>query len=1267
MITNLTNFSHYTIKSLIYESPYSLVFRGTRKGDLQAVILKVLKNTELHSQQIGEYQREYKILSNLNLPGVIQVYGLETEKQYLILVLEDCGAFPLSHFNYRGKLTLPKFITLALKIVESVTQIHQSQVIHKNLNPHNIIYNPQSQVLKLIDFGVATMPNQDYLEYQKIHILEGNLLYISPEQTGRINRYIDYRSDLYSLGITFYELLTGDLPFQTRDALELIHNHLAKKPLSPQEIKPDIPDIIDQIVMKLIAKNPRDRYQSIQGLKADLDCCLEQLNQTGLIDSFVLGKADLTTVNYARSQDILSESSSDYLVNQIIKREFPFNLSCEFNPDINSLDLNSIIKVFQTLSSEIKLDTLIAKIMSILIENAGAEKGYLLLPEQDIDHKKRWIIKAEGEIKQDKIEILQNLELTEISGNFLPKTIFDYVINTQQPVILSYATKVGDFTEDIYIKIQQPKSILCTPIINQGKLLGVLYLENHLISKAFTKKRLDIIKIFATQAAIALENAHLYKQLEDYSQNLEIKVRERTKALEKEIKERQLLENKIQSSEAEVRSFFDAMSDLVLIIDNLGENIQVAPTNVNYFYPPDIDIVGATIEQFYQSETQNTFFYYVRKAINTRQLVNFEYSLDIQEYHFDFVASIAPKNEHFVVWVARDITERKKAEQKLSNSEERFRTLVSNLPGAVYRCQVDQYWTMEFISEAIFDLCGYPAEYFINNNVLTFESIIYPEDRENVKTLIEEAVNQKKTYILEYRIVHSNGSIHWMYEKGQGIFNTNGQVLWLDGAIFDITIRKQTEAELQRSKEVADQANQAKSTFLSNMSHELRTPLNAILGFAQILQRDQSLNSDQRENIKIINRSGEHLLELINDILDMSKIDAGMIELKETKFDLFALLNTVEEMFELKAKTQGIKLIFDCANNIPQYIETDQKKLRQILINFLSNAVKFTEEGGVALRVKLVEDYRLQLYFEIEDTGVGIAPEDIDNIFEPFVQTTSGHKIQEGTGLGLPISKKFLELMGGEVGVESEFGVGTKIKFKIPIKLAEAELINQEVTKQRIIGLAPDQPQYRILIVEDRVTNRKLLIKLLQSIGFLVKEATNGQDAIAIWENWSPHLILMDLRMPIMDGYEATKIIKSHLKGQATVIIALTASAFGEEKNIILSVGCDDFLGKPFRENILLEKIAQHLGLRYIYDSDQIIETDFKEERHHNLNPDDLKVMSNQWLLELYQAANQADDQLILDILSQIPLENESLAIALTDLVKNFRFDQIINLTQIES
>lgn len=412
--------------------------------------------------------------------------------------------------------------------------------------------------------------------------------------------------------------------------------------------------------------------------------------------------------------------------------------------------------------------------------------------------------------------------------------------------------------------------------------------------------------------------------------------------------------------------------------------------------------------------------------------------------------------------------------------------------------------------------------------------------------------------------------------------------------------------DLQQAKEAAESASRSKAAFLANMSHELRTPLNAILGFAQLMLYDQELNEQHQSDLQTICNSGNHLLAMINDILEMSKLEAGSVLLREKECYLYEIVDTARDMLSLKAQEKELSFYFKIDADVPPYICIDEGKLRQILINLISNAIKFTDKGHIYVRVcsdnvstvgtDETNDLGTHqyLYFEVEDTGLGISEAELKTLFQPFVQTDSGRRSQEGTGLGLSISYNYVKIMGGEMSVSSQLGRGSTFSFQIPIKSLDLFDIDYESkSSNRVIGIEGNQT-YRILIAEDMRLNRQLLTRILSPLGFEVREVSNGEEAIAVWQSWSPHLIWMDVRMPILNGHEATSAIreievKNNIAAPQKVrIIALTASLIDLREEEFYLHGFDGLISKPFTEDKIFAKMSEHLNLRYIYSKARV-------------------------------------------------------------------------------
>jgi PAS domain S-box-containing protein len=627
----------------------------------------------------------------------------------------------------------------------------------------------------------------------------------------------------------------------------------------------------------------------------------------------------------------------------------------------------------------------------------------------------------------------------------------------------------------------------------------------------------------------------------------------------------------------------------------------------------------------------------------------------------------------------KDISDRKQAETELKQQKEMLQTIVNHIP--VMIALFTSEGRIEFVNPEFERVLGWSLEDWQQRDVLLE---CYP-DPAYYQMVIEHMVAVNGKWKDFSTLTKSGQQIETSWTNVQ---LSNGRNL---GIGQDISDRKQKEIALQQAMEAAEAANLAKSIFLANMSHELRTPLNVILGFTQVMAHDSSLTTNQKEDLETIRRSGDHLLSLINDVLDLSKIEAGHCILEGKGFDLISLLHTLRTMMTERAKVKHLQLTFDIAPEVPQFIISDEQKLRQILLNLLSNAIKFTNRGSITLRVTSQEsNYKIYpafstpengeplqhstvnpfqtLQFEVIDTGVGIDEKEQATIFDAFVQAEAGRKSVSGTGLGLTISRKLLDLMNGEMAVRSIPNLGSTFTFTIPICPTSGVNV-PSAAQRRVVGLAPDQPQRRILVVDDQRENRLVLVRLLNQLGLEVREATNGQDAIQIWQDWQPDLTYMDIRMPGLDGYEATKQIRAMEHGQASIIIALTAQASQSDRDLALAAGCNDYISKPFQEETLFLKLKEYLGLEYLYaepnslpNSSSVPSSDEDASSSLLLDPAVFAQLSIDWLDALEDAAVCGNDRAIVELASQLPPEFTPLGSQLAQLAEKFQFEQIIQL-----
>lgn len=527
-------------------------------------------------------------------------------------------------------------------------------------------------------------------------------------------------------------------------------------------------------------------------------------------------------------------------------------------------------------------------------------------------------------------------------------------------------------------------------------------------------------------------------------------------------------------------------------------------------------------------------------------------------------------DEHLFVAFITDLRSRLQMEQALKDNEAKFRSLIGNIPGAAYRCLYNSSWDMVFLSDAIEGMSGYPAtDFMLPSPKRRWIDIIHPDDIAQ----LQDMETFQHSFHVEYRFIHRDGSTRWALEQGDAIRDSDGQILWLDGFIMDISPRKQMETELRLAKDKAEQAAEARAAFLANMSHEIRTPMNAIIGFSDLLM-SSDLSSEQKKHLSTIHSSAHSLLHLLNDILDSAKLEKGKLELELQDFSLPAALDAVVSTLWIQARKKQLDLQLELDPALGEFYLGAPDRLRQVLTNLIGNAIKFTEQGQVVVRVKPLPEQRL--HFSIEDSGIGIAADRLAQIFDPFTQADASMSRRfGGTGLGTTISKQLVELMGGTIRVQSQEGVGSCFEFELPLAAGKA-------TVSLLAGVVPALPALQVLIADDIPQNLELLKLLLQRAGHHVHTATDGLEAVAAVRQQRFDLVLMDIQMPHLDGLQACRQIRltEQVSGNAVLpIIALTASVLDEDKNAAKAAGMQGFASKPIDFSVLCYEIARVLQL----------------------------------------------------------------------------------------
>jgi PAS domain S-box-containing protein len=760
------------------------------------------------------------------------------------------------------------------------------------------------------------------------------------------------------------------------------------------------------------------------------------------------------------------------------------------------------------------------------------------------------------------------------------------------------------------------------------------------------------------------------KELQEYRDHLENMVVQRTEEIKKinvllqhEIDQRNRIEEWLQQSETKYRIIAEYTYDWVFWVDPDGGVLYTSPSceRITGYSMRDFMEDPDLLERIIHPEDRDIDRNHWHKAKN-REIEQIEFRIISSDGSVRWMEHVCqPAYDEKRVFLGtrgsnRDITERKRVQDELAMERNLLRTLIDSAPDQIYVKDLESRFILANTDVArAFGLKR-------TDDVIgkTDFDLLSPDKAQKSYAQEQAVLHFGEAHIsFEEEVQIQDGTTRWYSITKVPLRDGRGGITGLLGINRDITDLKLIEEDLREAKDSAEAANRAKSQFLSNMSHEIRTPMNAILGFSQLMLRDPDIAALHKERLETINRSGEHLLALINDILDISKIEAGKTTVVTKSFDLHETLRDIEFLFRLKTDEKRLNFIVERSDDLPRFIQTDENKLRQIVTNLMSNAIKCTDEGGIALRAKTTKKGAGEslLTIEVEDSGIGLASKDMEKIFQVFEQTESGARAG-GTGLGLAISRHYARILGGDLTVKSDEGKGSCFTLTVPVSPGEEFTAAATAPKRRVIGLKQEQIPCRVLVVDDRESNRKLLGEMLALVGFEVMEAWDGLEAINKFQAWSPRVIFMDLSMPGIDGYEAIRRIRAMQGAETPYIIAVSASAFEEDRLKSEGTGADGYLRKPFKMDELFECIRSCTGIQFVYE-EELEEAPAGDE---TLTPESMHVLDEDLVDRMRDATLDLDQERLLELIEQASGVSPEIGKKLHKMAKAYQYDALITL-----